>query len=320
LDLTAVASVPDAIKVSNAERVGQSARWTAGGTIGALAWSADSRTIAIASSGRADIVLWDVATRQARATIESGSSTINGLAFSPDGLLLAHYSTTAPLVAVWDVRTGKRKFNLGGAFGFVAFSADGANIASLYKDGDKTQIGLWNPQTGRLSRVLRTEQSECRTTPLPVFSPDGKLMTCSLIENRIQIWDVASGNLRTSIQGANSGYALAFSLDSTLLATGGMDTVEIWSVETAQRVRILITDKKHNTAVAIGGDGGVLATAGNSSNDTTSPITLWDVKTGEVKMSLWGHTAFITHLQFSPDGRLLSSADSSGVMRLWSVR
>jgi WD40 repeat protein len=46
-------------------------------------------------------------------------------------------------------------------------------------------------------------------------------------------------------------------------------------------------------------------------------IKLWDVVTGEVRLTLEGHTAPITALAFTPDGNALISADQGGTVRLW---
>ena len=65
-------------------------------------------------------------------------------------------------------------------------------------------------------------------------------------------------------------------------------------------------------AVAFHPDGKTLASAGY---DQT--IKLWDVVTGELRLTLAGHTANIIALAFSPDGDTLISADDIGAVKLW---
>jgi WD40 repeat protein len=46
-------------------------------------------------------------------------------------------------------------------------------------------------------------------------------------------------------------------------------------------------------------------------------ISLWDLSSGNERTSLQGHRAAVSHLAFSPDGRILASSDKAGLVILW---
>jgi WD40 repeat protein len=49
-------------------------------------------------------------------------------------------------------------------------------------------------------------------------------------------------------------------------------------------------------------------------------IILWDLKTLEVIRTFTGHTAFVTGLSFSPDGKQVLSGSADKTLRLWDVQ
>src|SRR5262249_820031 len=49
-------------------------------------------------------------------------------------------------------------------------------------------------------------------------------------------------------------------------------------------------------------------------------VRLWDVKTGETKAILQGHTSFVNSVAFSPDGLTLASGSKDATVRLWDVK
>ncbi|KAJ7744551.1 WD40-repeat-containing domain protein [Mycena olivaceomarginata] len=94
-------------------------------------------------------------------------------------------------------------------------------------------------------------------------------------------------------------YSVAFSSDSTCIASGSADnTIQVWDVATGQQV--------YGKHIASGSD------------DKT--IRVWDAATGQQVGSPWaGHRAWVRSVMFSPDSTHIASGSNDNTVRVWNV-
>ncbi|MCC3417909.1 MAG: NACHT domain-containing protein [Microcoleus sp. PH2017_07_MST_O_A] len=125
----------------------------------------------------------------------------------------------------------------------------------------------------------------------------------------------AGANLSESkfIKAFGSLFALAFSPDGKLLATGGSDgMVRCWEVASRREI---LTCKGHSSwirSVAFSPDGKTLA---SGASDQT--VKLWDCHSGECLQTCQGHSDWVNSVAFSPDGKTLASGASDQTIKLW---
>ncbi len=177
----------------------------------AIAFSPDGSTLAVAGEGKM-IQLYDVATIRLKAVLQGHTHAVESLDFSPDGKLLA--SAGGYTVRIWDVATAKtagEDIHDNPEVLCVRFSPDGKLLA--ISDGDSERLH----STGQ--------------------------------ETEITLYEVASRTVIRRLQGhANSVYALAFSPDGKILASGSLDqTIKLWDTGTGGLCETIVPGEKSKT-------------------------------------------------------------------------
>ena len=282
----------------------------------AIAFSPDGSTLASSGYFPSDVIrLWDTDTGKLRGTLE-GYGEILALAFSPDGTTLAS-SEGVPdhPIRLWNVAEQRLHYTLFGHTGWtyaLSFSPDGKTLVSGSKD---STVRLWDVHTGKLKHLLEEHRDDVNDV---IFSPDGEMLASGSCDGTIQLWDVRIGELSAILE-QNTQFpmeieAIAFSPDSTTLASAIAGQIWLWDTSTRQVMRILERHTADVTAIAFSPDGRTIASAGW---DWT--LRLWDTSTGKLRKTIGEHTSSANTVAFSPNGKTIISA-SRGLIHLWDTK
>jgi WD40 repeat protein len=232
--------------------------------------------------------LWDVRQRAEPATPPDPRPSRSGLAVSPDGSRLACLGAAAEL-RVWEAATAKPVLALeqGGPLRAFAASRDGRWFAAS----------------------LAVPDSD------PVAEPS---------RATLGLWEAATGEKQTVLDGQTAPVtALAFSPDSSALASASFQSGDIWIWDVpGGGPALLIPDAVEAgvvEALAFHPQGRIVAVAGIdwlAAGGNDGQVTLWDLPGRRPIASFRGG---VTALAFHPNGQRLATATLVQTVRVWDV-
>ncbi len=338
------------------------------GVVDALAFSPDGRFLTSSHGDRA-VRVWAVEDNRVvednRAVPEQSgprllhtllghSHVVWSVVFAPQSAgnrerLLVASSSSDQTVRVWDAETGHSLYTLRGqprALGSLA-------IAPLPNDSQESAIAqrlsarwllaavgydqlvhLWQGEGREAEATRRTLRGQSCPLYTVAISPDSRALASAGRDRSIDLWDVASGELRQSLQGhTNSITCLAFHPAGELMASGSTDgTVRLWAMHPTERshaerkdaalasqpVAVLEANSRYVYDIAFHPEGHTLAAVG-----ADPQLRLWDMtqsppveRAEALKSVSEAGEQDIFCVAFSPDGSKLACGGNA-LIHLW---
>ena len=208
-----------------------------------------------------------------------------------------------------------RAYHVDGDVGALAWSPDGSKLA--VSTTFQLAVGVLNLESGKMLWKMREHVSGLHSI---AFTPDGKYVVTPTAPDRqatgaaLDIRDAETGRLAREVPGihphedygSNVGRTFAFSPDGKLLVVTSDPEpgkpAAVYSTETWQELRRLSYDNSIFGDVAIGGNGGV------AFDGAGGEIIIFYLASGALERVIKAYDLeILTHIAYSPDGRLLVS-------------
>ncbi len=301
----------------------------------ALACSPDGKLLA-AGHNEGFVRLWDLAARKPLRTWQAheapdaksvGHGGVTELLFAKGGKVLVSAGFDKAL-RIWDPTTGAAVRRLTGHRGWagaLTVSPDGSVLAySVFPgpagpDKVRPEVRLWDLAAGK--EVRRLAAPDGRHATRLAFAPDGKALAAAFCTwdppnapAEIKVWGLASGKEAASLKG-HIGYmtGLRFSPDGKALRSLGLDgTVRDWDPAAGRELRKTRVGWRGVATARLAPDGETVVSFGHGA------LHFWDARTGKERPVSAGSDWPVTPA-YSPDGKLVATADGLGTARLWDA-
>ena len=285
------------------------------GRVIGVQFSPDGSLIASASED-ATVRLWTPKGDLVR-TLKGHQDAVWSVRFSPDGRQLVSSSNDGT-VKLWQTQTGTLLKTFEGhnsQVRSVDFSPDGRLLASSSRAGE---VILWTVDSGEKIRTIMAHPR--RWANFVVFHPSGAALASASQDGTVKLWKTETGSLLRTFEHGALVRSIAFSPDGQqLVSTGGDSNVVIWAVESGDQLETL---PKHVGPVWDANFVGPTAVAKalvSASDDET--LKLWNlVQSGGESQSFVGHRGPVRSVSVSPNGKLIASAGTDRVVRLWRLK
>ena len=300
----------------------------------AVVISADGKRVAIANSNGATVC--DIDSGKALTKLERRLPAGDAIALSADGSVLTLGGTgdnikKDPITAlVWDVAADKelKKVTVPqNEYTSVALSSNGKTLATwgLHSAPDATVIDpethparfvtFWDATTGKQQAKFRVAGFSPAGV---VFSPDGALAAVAGNSSTIDLVDTKTGALKHVLLGrSRMGRSLSFSPDGATLAASADDgAVQRWKVTDGSRLSTteapvgqLIDTRVRALSAERGVAWGMRGTA----------AVVWEVPSGKLLSTEGGHTALVSGVAVTPDGKHVLTSAVDGTTLKWEL-
>lgn len=231
--------------------------------------------------------------------LEGHSDFIKTVAISPDDKILASGGPDK-IIKLWNLETGRSIGDLSehsSAIISLAFSRDGKTLASSsnmeFMDGS---IKLWDTNTWKVKQTLGTSFLALRTSAIAFSLDDNSLATAHLgatlpFDAGINIWNLATGKVRDTLRGHGwEAQSIAFTPDGRFLVSGGADgAIKIWNWSSGKLLNTLNRPDPSEIAASL--------------------VSWLDSSVG-----------LIWCIDICPDGQIVASGDSKGLIKLWNIQ
>jgi len=257
------------------------------------------------------ITVWDLTSSEKVQTFHQAEGAgYFSTFFSSDSKYLLVVTYAPNQTRLLNIDSGQEVFSNSNGGGESAIAPDGKTFAITFGP-----VKLWDAASGQFLREMAPrETGSVRDLK---FSLDGTRLAMPYSNGKAQIWDTTTGESLLTLFGvAPDACTVAISPDnSRLLIATCSGQLQIWGISPEySREWLTVPIESEDNLVALSPDGTRFAASGPGNT-----VEVRDAASGQLQLTLIGHTGTNLGLAFSPDGMRLVTASMDKTVKVWDV-
>jgi WD40 repeat protein len=297
------------IDVSNVDRVHEIQRMSLNDEATVIDWSPDGMRLAIGLRSGSVVLLENTSSGLSKMNnFEDSLSPVLNVTFSEDSRLLATIYLDG-VVNIRDLSTASRIFSVN-VLEDISDKTTTIIDAKIYQDflyilTTYSHFQIWDIEKARLISQQTLERPYFNYITSADLSPSYRLIATGLVPGLIDIWDMQTGELETTLhEHSDTVWSLEFNAaGDKLLSSGDDNRIILWDLEESE---VLQTFEGHTNFVRIAIFSANEDMIISSSLDTS--VRFWDTLTGNEVFSIDDlmDDSILYDLEMDPTGRYLA--------------
>ena len=204
--------------------------------------------------------------------------------------------------------------------GEISCSPDGKYVVESNRE-EPFELSIWDIEKEKIVHKLSGHTESIFSV---AYSYDGDFIVSGSYDSTIRIWETKTGNCVKIIDACTINEdslhapvgAVVFSPNNNYIASGlysGSGEVVIWDIK-SEKILHILQGGNPQRGVSFNPKGDRIIAGGGYKE-----IKMWDVQSGNLVMTLKGHTDIINSVKYSPNGKYIVSASNDKTIICWDA-
>ena len=248
-------------------------------------------------------------------TLSGHNLGITSVCYNFNGQYILSSSLDATAI-LWNAQTGQktRSFESDNLILDANFSKDGSYIVLASSSVAQIRNALSCSNVKKIGEDLLNVSSVA-------FSPDKNYIVTGSHDNKVSVWETATGQHIWTSKHKDKVNSVCFSPDGQYVLSGSDDKcAKLWNAQNGEMIREYRRYSSALWSVRFSNDGKFFVSGCGEWGNKSTELYVWEVETGKIIQSFIGHKNIVSSVAFSPDGKYIASGSWDKTAKIWNIK